>query len=196
VPRVVGGRAGGRRLAAPPGRATRPTADRAREALASTLTALLGPAGLAGTRVLDLYAGSGAVGLELLSRGAAHVLLVERDRRAQATLRANMAAVGLDGVLERGDDVGDLARQPNLGSPFDVVFADPPYDLPAAQLADVLVALAANGWLATAALVVVERSARDAPWSWPSGFEAVQVRRYGEAALWYGRAAGEPPGST
>jgi 16S rRNA (guanine966-N2)-methyltransferase len=194
VPRVVAGAARGRRLAVPPGTSTRPTSDRAREALFSTLTSLRGPDGLAGARVLDLYSGSGAVGLEALSRGAVHALLVERDRRAVDVLAANVATVGLPGAQVRADDVGRLAAAQNPGEPYDVVFLDPPYDVPAAKVAEVLTGLRAGGWLADGALVVVERASRDASWTWPAGLAGVQERRYGEATLWYGRAAG--PGGT
>jgi 16S rRNA (guanine966-N2)-methyltransferase len=194
--RVIAGAAGGRRLTVPPGRGTRPTSDRAREALFSTLTSLRGPVGLAGARFLDLYAGSGAVGLEALSRGAAHVLLVERDRRALDALRTNAAAVDLPGARVLADDVVHVAAGAGPDEPYDVVFLDPPYEVPAHGVADVLGRLAAGGWLAPGSLVVVERSSRDPAWTWPDGVEAVQDRRYGEAALWYGRAAGTPPGST
>jgi 16S rRNA (guanine966-N2)-methyltransferase len=190
VPRVVAGTARGRRLAVPPGSATRPTSDRAREAMFSTLTALRGPRGLAGIRVLDLYAGSGAVGLEALSRGASDVLLVERDRRALAVMRANVATVGLPGAQVQADDVARLAAGRNPGLPYDLVVLDPPYDLPASSLAAVLGDLRDGEWLAGDVLVVVERASRDPAWVWPVRFDAVQDRRYGEATLWYGRAAG------
>ncbi len=187
--RVIGGSAGGRRLAVPPGTATRPTSDRAREALFSALTSMLGPGGLTGTRVLDLYAGSGAVGLEALSRGASAVLLVENDRRAAAAVRANVAALGLPGAQVVRDDVARLAGSANPQPPYDVAFLDPPYPLPAGALRAVIAALAGHGWLAPEAVVVVERASRDAPWTWPAGLTAIRERRYGEGMLWYGRAA-------
>jgi 16S rRNA (guanine966-N2)-methyltransferase len=196
--RVVAGVAGGRRLAVPSGRSTRPTSDRAREALFSTLASLRGPRGLAGARVLDLYAGSGAVGIEALSRGAAHVLLVEKDRRAVEVVRANVAAVGLPGAQVVADDAARLAATANPAQPYDLVFLDPPYDVPAATVGAVVADLVAGRWPAPGALVVVERGSRDPSWVWPDGVDAVQDRRYGEATLWYGRAAGSgspPPGS-
>jgi 16S rRNA (guanine966-N2)-methyltransferase len=116
--RVVAGRFGGRRLKAPPGRDTRPTADRVREALFS----ILGPLG--GLRVLDLFAGSGALGIEALSRGAARATFVDRDPRALAALRANLDALGAEGEVHRGDALSFLASGPG---PFDLVFVDPPY---------------------------------------------------------------------
>jgi 16S rRNA (guanine966-N2)-methyltransferase len=190
--RIIAGTAGGRRLAVPSGQGTRPTSDRAREGLFATVTAIRGT--LRGATVLDLYAGSGAVGLEALSRGAADVLLIESDRRAVRVIRDNIAAVGLDGArvqpwrVERA-----LARGPGVGPPRDVVFADPPYALADAEVTAVLGALLDRGWLAPAAVVAVERASRSGPPQWPAGYLADRVRRYGEATLWYGRAAGAAP---
>jgi 16S rRNA (guanine966-N2)-methyltransferase len=189
VTRIIAGTAGGRRLAVPPGRGTRPTSDRAREGLFGTMTAVLGT--LAGSAVLDLYAGSGAVGLEALSRGAGDVLLVEADPRAASVIRANAAGLGLPGArvaLGRVEQV--LARGPGGGPPRDVVFADPPYSTAAGEVTAVLMALLAPGWLAPGALVAVERATRSGPLSWPAGYAPDRARKYGEATLWYGRAAG------
>ena len=187
--RVIAGAARGRRLAVPEGRGTRPTSDRAREGLFSTLESLLGS--LAGRRVADLYAGSGAVGLEARSRGAAAVLLVEKDPKAVRTLRANVATLGLDGVVVSAGGVERLVAEP-VDAPYDVVFLDPPYDLPAERLAGVVVDLQRNDWLCPDAVVVVERASRDPHWVWPDGIAAERERRYGEATLWYGRAAIPP----
>ena len=179
--RVIAGAAKGRRLAVPP-RGTRPTSDRAREGLFNTLATLLD---LHGAAVLDLFAGSGAVGLEALSRGAAEAVLVESDRSAVQVARRNAGTVGLPGAAVVARPVAAyLAADPR---PFDLVFADPPYALDAATLAGALRSLT-DGWLATGALVVVERSARDAAPAWPEGIEALFCRRYGETVLWYGRA--------
>jgi 16S rRNA (guanine966-N2)-methyltransferase len=183
VIRIVGGSVGGRLLATPPGRNTRPTSDRAREALFSAVASLRP---LAGARVLDLYAGSGAVGLEALSRGAAAAVLVESDRRVCDVLQSNVVALGLAGAQVRCARVRDAMAEP-APAPFDVAFADPPYALPAAELAEVLTVAAAGGWLAPNAVAVVERSGRDAAFVWPTGFTAVRERRYGEAMLWYAR---------
>lgn len=186
MPRIIAGAAGGRRISAPEGRDTRPTGDRAREALFASAQSELGS--FEGLRVLDLYAGSGALGLEALSRGAVRVLLVESDRRAAAAIRRNIAALGLPGArvtAERVERV--LARGPEDG-PFDLLLADPPYAVPGAEVAAVL--QAAHGWLTPEALVVVERSIRGPALEWPDGYVAARVRRYGEAALWYGHAAG------
>ena len=200
--RVIAGEAGGRRLAVPAGRDTRPTSDRAREGLFATITSIAGP--LAGARVLDLYAGSGAVGLEALSRGAGHVLLVESGARAARVIRENIDALGLAGAEVLADRVGRvLARGPgSAGGRYDVVFADPPYALPDRGVSAMLSLLAGGdgppappregvadrAWLAPGALVVVERATRSAPVHWPAGFVPDRARRYGEATFWYGRA--------
>lgn len=183
--RVVAGAARGRRLAVPPGQGTRPTSDRAREALFSSLESLVGA--WAGRRVLDLYAGSGAVGLEALSRGAAHALLVESDGRAVRTITANVAALGLPGAEVRHGRVERVVDDGLAGPAYDVVFADPPYDLADASLAAVLTGLRPH--LADEAVVAVERATRGREWRWPAGYAGLRSRRYGEATLWYGRAA-------
>jgi len=186
MPRIVAGAARGRRLAAPPGRGTRPTADRAREALFSALEAQLGS--LAGRRVADLYAGSGAVGLEALSRGASAVVLVESDPAAVRSLRANVDAVGLPGAEVVAGRVERVVSRPAGSAAYDLLFADPPYELTDDDLREVLTTAADNGWLAADALLVVERATRGGEWSWPAGVDALRARRYGEATLWYGRA--------
>src|SRR4051812_8485002 len=156
VTRIVAGAARGRRLAVPPGQGTRPTSDRAREALFSALGSLI--RAWAGRRVLDLYAGSGAVGLEALSRGAAGVVLVESDAKAARTIMANMAAVGLPGAEVRRTTAELAVRSLAVagGPSFDVVFADPPYDLGDDRLAEVLVAV--RPALAAHAVVAGERA--------------------------------------
>jgi 16S rRNA (guanine966-N2)-methyltransferase len=188
--RVIAGIAGGRRLAVPAGRDTRPTSDRAREGLFSTVQALIGP--LDGLRVADLYAGSGAVGLEALSRGASHALLVESHPRALKVVRQNAESLGLPGAVPRGDKVERLVRQAP-GEPYDLVFADPPYTLDDAAVTGVLESLRDHGWTAPDALVVVERASRGPALRWPDGYEAERDRRYGEAVFWYGRALGSEP---
>ncbi|WP_369215909.1 16S rRNA (guanine(966)-N(2))-methyltransferase RsmD [Streptomyces flavofungini] len=185
--RVIAGTAGGRRLAVPPGNGTRPTSDRAREGLFSTWQALQGT--LEGTRVLDLYAGSGAVGLEALSRGSAHTLLVEADARAARTIRENVRAVGLPGAEVRAGKAAQVIRQERPGTPYDLVFLDPPYAVGDDDLREILLTLRSGGWLADEALVTVERSTRGGAFGWPGGFEPLRSRRYGEGTFWYGRAA-------
>lgn len=182
--RVIAGAAGGRRLAVPGSGSTRPTSDRAREGLFGTVVSELGS--LAGKRVLDLYAGSGAVGLEALSRGAGHLLLVESDPRAAAVIRENIATVALGGARVCRDRVERvLVHPPAAGDRYDLAFADPPYALTAAAVTRVLTQLA-GGWLADGALVVVERATRSGPLDWPPGYTPGKSRRYGEATFWYG----------
>lgn len=189
--RIVGGAAGGRRLVVPAGEGTRPTSDRGREGLFSALESRLG--GLAGRRFLDLYAGSGAVGLEALSRGAVGVLLVEHERRALEALRANLATVGLPGARVRPGRVEQVVAAANPDAPYDVAFVDPPYALPDERLVAVLADLLAQGWVAPGSVVVVERATRSGEPSWPEGLVVDRGRRYGEATLWYGHAAGSLP---
>jgi 16S rRNA (guanine966-N2)-methyltransferase len=190
--RIIAGVAGGRRLEVPAGRSTRPTADRAREGMFATVLAVRGA--LDGAGVLDLYAGSGAVGLEALSRGASDVLLVESDPRAASVIRRNIEAVRLPGarlVTDRVERV--LARGPGDGPLRDVVFADPPYAVADDEVHRVLASLHVRGWLAPGALVVVERATRGGAFAWPAGYTPERSRGYGEATLWYGLAAGAQP---
>jgi 16S rRNA (guanine966-N2)-methyltransferase len=182
VTRLIAGEAGGRRLKVPPS-GVRPTGDRAREGLFNSLGSLLD---LDGARVLDLYAGSGALGLEALSRGAAEVVLVESGPRVLPVLRANLAAVGLPGARVVAGSVPIVVAGP-APARFDLVLADPPYATPADEVRGVLRALVEGEWLADGAVVVVERSAREQPWEWPTPLTGVRDRRYGEAVLRYGR---------
>jgi 16S rRNA (guanine966-N2)-methyltransferase len=180
VTRIIAGRAGGRRIAVPPA-GTRPTSDRVREALFSALTA---DPGLDGAAVLDLCAGSGALGLEALSRGAAHALFVEADRRAGAVLRRNVAALGLPGAAVRIASAAAVLAAP-ADRPYDVVLVDPPYAVPDADVAGWLAAAGAHGWLADDAVVVVERG-RGATFPWPAPLVALRERRYGDTVLHVG----------
>lgn len=188
--RIVAGSAGGRRIRMPSGPGTRPTTDRVREAVFSAVAAWAGTAdrppgeALAGLAFCDLYAGSGAVGLEAASRGAGPVLLVERDRRTAAHIRGSADELGLS-VTVRGGDVAALLRRPAEQS-FDVVFADPPYEgatpLLEAQLAD----LVGYGWLAASALVLLERSRRSPAPAWPPLVTETWSRPYGETIVYFG----------
>lgn len=187
--RIIAGAAGGRRISAPDGRSTRPTSDRAREALFASVQSDLGT--LIGRRVMDLYAGSGAIGLEALSRGAAHALLVESDRKAARVIEANIAALRLPGARLAADRVERVLVRSREDGPYDLVFADPPYAVTDAALARVLSDLVRNDWLAEEAVVVVERSKRDPEPAWPGGLVRERGRRYGEAVLWYCRAVRE-----
>lgn len=190
VTRVIAGAAGGRRLSVPPGNGTRPTSDRAREGLFASIVSEVG--GLGGLRVMDLYAGSGALGLEALSRGAASVLLVEADARAAAVIKANVKAVGLPGATVATDRVDRLLSRPRGERGYDLVVADPPYAVTDEAVRGVLELLRAGGWLADGALVVVERATRSGPFDWPPGYEEGKSRRYGEATFWYGWHGSSP----
>ena len=180
--RLIAGAAGGRRLKVPAS-GVRPTGDRAREGLFNSLGTLLD---LDGARVLDLYAGSGALGLEALSRGAAEVVFVESGPRVLPVLRANVAAVGLPGGRVVSGSVPGVVAGP-APARFDLVLADPPYATPVEEVLGVLRALVGGGWLADGAVVVVERSAREELWEWPTPLAGLRDRRYGEALLRYGR---------
>ena len=182
--RIIGGSAGGRRIRTPEGSNTRPTTDRVREALFSSLEAQLGS--LAGLRVLDLYAGSGALGLEALSRGAAALTSVESDRRIARLVADNARSLGLDAEVV-GHPVARVVGNP-ARAPYDLVLADPPYAFPNEEVEHVLGLLVANGWLAEGAELVLERPSRAGEPSWPDGISAVRSRRYGETMLWYLRA--------
>lgn len=193
--RIIAGAARGRRLAVPPGDGTRPTGDRAREGLFSALESEFG--GMSGLSVLDLFAGSGALGLEALSRGAEKVLLVEADRRVTRLIAQNLATVDLPGarvVADRAERA--VAGEPPREAPFDLVLLDPPYAVPDADVVTILTALADGGWLAPDAVAVLERSARDADFPWPAGYEATRTKTYGEArmnfAVWYVRGGPTP----
>jgi 16S rRNA (guanine966-N2)-methyltransferase len=185
VTRIVAGALGGRRLTVPVGSHTRPTSDRVREALFSTLETLLD---LDGARVADLYAGSGAVGLEALSRGAEHALLVEHDPKAGRIIRGNIAALDARGraVLLPAKVNTALAAGPD-GGPYDLVFADPPYPMPDLEVLEMLATLVEQDWLAEDAVVVVERASRGPGLAWVEGITEVRSRKYGETMLWYGR---------
>jgi 16S rRNA (guanine966-N2)-methyltransferase len=190
--RIISGAARGRRLAVPPGDGTRPTGDRAREALFSALESEFG--GMSGLSVLDLFAGSGALGLEALSRGAAKVLLVEADRRVTRLIAQNIATVALPGarvVADRAERAAAAGAPPE--APFDLVLLDPPYAVPDAEVVTILTALADGGWLAEDAVAVLERSSRDPDFPWPMGYEGTRTKTYGEArmnfAVWYVRGA-------
>ncbi|WP_457253371.1 16S rRNA (guanine(966)-N(2))-methyltransferase RsmD [Pedococcus sp. P5_B7] len=179
--RIISGRAGGMRLATPAGSGTRPTSDRVREALFSRLEHL---EVLLGARVVDLYAGSGALGLEAASRGAATVLLVESDKAAAKVTRQNADTLGIPGATVRHATVQRVLATPP-SAPQTLVFLDPPYELSEEALTADLTALTTGGWLAPDALVVVERSARSPEPAWPEALEREGERRYGETKIWF-----------
>lgn len=174
--RIIAGEARGRRLAVPVGDVTRPTSDRAREGLFSSLQSL---GDVDGARVLDLYAGSGAVGLEALSRGAVSATFVDDDPAALNAIRDNIAKVDRPGahVVPMKVEVF-LAASPEPR--YDVAFLDPPYDVDVTGILEALVP-----WLSQDAVVAVERRTRGGPPTWPAGLQEQRSRRYGEATLWY-----------
>ena len=188
--RVIAGSARGRRLAVPAGATTRPTTDRVREALFSVIATWAGRGGeppefsLSGIAFCDFYSGSGAVGLEAASRGAGPVLLVEADRRIAALAARNAADLGLRAQV-RSARVEDVLGR-SAPRAFDIVFADPPYDMGSEQLSSVLSRLVAGGWLAPEGLVVVERSRRSAATIWPDALPRTWSRTYGETILEFG----------
>jgi 16S rRNA (guanine966-N2)-methyltransferase len=184
--RIIGGTAGGRRLQTQRGMQTRPTSDRVREALFSSIESWCGS--LRGLRFLDLYAGSGAVGLEAWSRGAGVVTMVEQDRRATALIRNNATTIGFRGADLVAASVDSTLRRPPA-APYDVAFLDPPYPLGADEVDADLRALHQFDWLVPGAMVVVERSSRSDSPDFPQGFTDLRERRYGETTLWYGHAA-------
>lgn len=179
--RIVGGTFKGRSLAAPPGRGTRPTADRVRESVFNVLAHADWSAGLEGRRVLDLFAGSGALGLEALSRGAAFALFVDDDAAARGAIRENIEALGLFGVTRiHRRDATDLGVKPaGLGAPFDLVFLDPPYGQGLGVRA--LTRLAPGGWISDDALVVFECGADETPVV--DDFKRLDEREYGAAKV-------------
>lgn len=184
--RIVGGKFKGRAIAAPDGRDTRPTSDRAREALFNVLAHAAWSPGLEARRVLDLFAGTGALGLEAISRGAAFALFVETDAAARGVIRDNIEALGLFGVTRiHRRDATDLGVKPaGLGDPFDLVFLDPPYHRGLGEAA--LTRLAAGGWITADALVMFECAADETPVT--PGFETLDERAYGAAKVLFLRS--------
>lgn len=180
--RIVAGSAGGRRIEVPRS-GTRPTSDRVREALFGRLEHY---GVVAGARVLDLCAGSGALGLEAASRGATDVTLVDSARAATQVCAANVKALGLRGVRVVTAKVTSFLAGV-AGAGVDLVLLDPPYDLPEAELSLMLEPLARteDPWLAEGAVVVVERSSRSPEPTWPAGLRRFSEKRYGETRVWF-----------
>ena len=194
--RIISGVARGRTLKVP-AKGTRPTSDRVRESLFSALQSRLLADGLdwADICVLDLYAGSGALGLEALSRGAREVWLVENNRAAATVIASNIETLGLPGAHVLSSDAAVVARlRPPSAAPANIVLADPPYDVPISVMRTLVTDLVAAEWLAADAHVVIERPARESESPFPEDWEN-QSRRMGDTVLWYGRAVGED-GST
>jgi 16S rRNA (guanine966-N2)-methyltransferase len=188
--RIVAGAQRGRALVAPKGQATRPTADRVRQALFNVLEHAPWSPGLADARLVDLFAGSGGLGLEALSRGAAFGLFVDSDPAAVAAIAQNLAALGLSGRGEaRRCDAARLGAAGAADGAFDLAFLDPPYARGLVEPA--LAALAGGGWLAPGALAVVERGAAEPPLAAP-GFTVLDTRAWGAARVWFLRFGDEP----
>jgi 16S rRNA (guanine966-N2)-methyltransferase len=182
----------------PPGDRARPTTDRVREALFSAIAAWAGTAAvpversLAGLAFCDLYAGSGAVGLEAASRGASRALLVERDPRTAQVGRRNAEALGLAVEIVNSPVERVLRKSP--AHPFDIVFADPPYDLDTATVSALIEQLVVKGWVDRGSLIVVERSRRTPKLVWPDVAAKRWSRAYGETILCFGALEEEPGG--
>lgn len=197
--RVIAGQARGRRLRVPSA-GTRPTTDRVRESLFASLESMLLAEGRtwADVSVCDAYAGSGAVALEAWSRGSPRVCVIESAVAAVKVIESNIDQVGAGSavsVLARS--VAAVFSTPPVGGSFDVLFLDPPYEVPATEIIALVTSAAEHGWLSPEAVVVVERSARDEQVPFPAddGFVEVKQRRYGESALWYGRFVVDEGGS-
>ena len=186
--RIIAGSAKGRRLSVP-AKGTRPTSDRVRESLFNSLNSelLANNESWSSLAVLDLYAGTGALGIEAASRGAHTVLLVEKNRAAADVIRRNIEHVALPSVSLLAAGVNDLLHR-NPPVSFNLVFADPPYDVSAASIAKLLSGLAESGWVAPDGIVVVERPSADQVDPMPAGWIDLSQRRYGDTTLWYGRS--------
>jgi len=172
--RIISGTARSRRLIGPPGKTTRPMTDRVRESLFSVIAAWI-----PGSVVLDLYAGTGSMGLEALSRGAAAATFVERDREALAALRKNIETVGLGGTVIAGDVDRFLDR---AGGPIDVAFVDPPYAVALPSLLETMTKL--SPLLTQDGVAIVHRRSGEKPPSVIAALELVDERKYGSAVLW------------
>ncbi len=179
--RIVGGQFKGREIAAPAGRDTRPTSDRARESIFNVLAHADWSPGLEGRRVMDLFAGSGALGLEAMSRGAAFALFVETDAAARGTIRDNIEALGLFGSTRiHRRDATDLGLKPaGVGEPFDLVFLDPPYGKGLGERA--MARLGEGAWITDDALIMLEVGADETPQT--PAFETLDERSYGAAKV-------------
>lgn len=189
--RVIAGELKGHRLAVPQD-GVRPTSDRVREAIFNSLASKVD---LAGKRVLDLYAGTGALAIESLSRGAEFALLVEADRKVATVTDQNLRKLHLDSRAEI--EVVDASlwakksramtpRRELLDTPFDVVFIDPPYETPSNELATLMIDLSESKWLASECLLIVERGSKSPDIDWPPGVTDTERRVYGDTTIWYG----------
>jgi 16S rRNA (guanine966-N2)-methyltransferase len=158
---------------------TRPTTDRVRESLFNVLASRID---FAGASVLDLYAGSGALGLEALSRGAASAVFVEADQRAAAVIAKNIASLGAQGATLRRSAVRSVLAG-GTDTPIDLILADPPYDVPASEIEEMLVALVTGGWATDGSVAVIERATSGPELAWPDGWQPWPSRRYGDTRI-------------
>ena len=183
--RVIAGMAKGRNLISPIG-TTRPTSDRAREALFSSLESEFGS--LNNLSMLDLYCGSGAVGVEALSRGAAIVTAIDNDEKATNIARQNfeiiekLAGIGTYSVITMS--AGKFLDKP-ADLPYDIVFLDPPYELPNNEIEKNLSSLMSNKYLKPSTVIAIERDSKSRPLTWPTGLSEVKERKYGAATIYY-----------
>ena len=183
--RVVAGKFKGARIEAPKGLATRPTSDRVRQALFNVLTHGAPRLAFEGVRVLDLFAGSGALGLEALSRGARFCLFIEESAEARAAIRRNVEALGLTGATKIWRRDATRLGEAGTSQPFDLIFCDPPYGKGLGERA--LAAAAEGGWVAQGSIAVIEERA-DQDIAWPAPFQEIDRRRYGDTAIAIARA--------
>jgi 16S rRNA (guanine966-N2)-methyltransferase len=179
--RIIAGSAKGRRLDVPR-QGVRPTSSRVREAMFSSVTGLIGE--WEREKVLDVFAGSGALGLEALSRGASDSVFIENDRRTVAELRGNIAGLDIGGEVLIADALNLPPSPRNYEA--SLVLADPPYEMKPQRLGAAMKAWMSGGWIAPRAIIVLEGPAKWAGWEWPGGIEEVQSRRYGDTRIWYG----------
>ena len=180
--RIIAGQFKGHALKVPQS-VTRPTSSRVREAIFSSVEHAHD--GLTGLNVLDLFAGSGALGLEALSRGAAYALLLDHDSKALAAMKENIAALKVRNARVQGGELFNHLKSDQPENAFDIVFADPPYNLADDKITIMLETLADRGWLAPDALIVIERD-KYSDFMWPHNFEDISHRSYGDTVVWYG----------
>ena len=185
--RIIAGQHKGRALKVPQS-VTRPTSSRVREAIFSSVEH--SHDGFAGLNVLDLFAGSGALGLEAISRGASYALLMENDPKALAAIKDNIESLKIRSARVQGGELFSHLNSDQPDNAFDIVFADPPYNLSDDKITLLLEALGTRGWLAPDALVVVERD-KYSDFMWPHYFDDISQRSYGDTVVWYGRYAHE-----
>lgn len=192
--RIIAGLAGGTKIETPPGRGTRPTTDRVREAVFSALAhwnhALDSSADqqLSNIRLLDLFAGSGAIGLEAASRGAKRVDMVESVRSVCQLIERNACHAGLaERIRVHHAKAAAFLTKPSLAS-YDIIWLDPPYGISSAQVSALIELITTGGWLADDGLVVIERSARDAPIDWPQALAESWDKRYGETRIYFAQS--------